>query len=79
MKSHKVRFWQIRRNNSSKQESWVVRWTVAGRERVGHAGAEGAGRQVPLAPDAGGRQGEAFDVDTGLPDSMAREVSTRTW
>ena len=24
-------------------------------------------------------RGEAFDVDTGLPDSMAREVSTRTW
>jgi hypothetical protein len=24
-------------------------------------------------------KGEAFDVDTGLPDSMAREASSRSW
>jgi hypothetical protein len=24
-------------------------------------------------------KGEAFDIETGLPDSMAREVSSVTW
>jgi len=46
---------------------------------VGHAGAEGAGGQVPLAPDAGGRQGGGVRRRYGLPDSMAREASVLTW
>jgi integrase len=79
MKSHKVRFWQIRRNNSSKQESWVVRWTVAGREKSTtlerKAQADRYRSRLMQAAD----RGEPFDIDTGLPDSMAREVSTRTW
>jgi hypothetical protein len=79
MKSHKVRFWEIRPNKSSKRESWVVRWTVAGREKSAtlerKAQADRYRSRLMQAAD----RGEAFDVDTGLPDSMAREVSTRTW
>jgi hypothetical protein len=33
MKSHKVRFWDIRPRKTAKGESWTVRWTVAGREK----------------------------------------------
>src|SRR6185437_10799520 len=79
MKSHKVRFWQIRPNKSSKQETWTVRWTVAGREKSAtlerRAQADRYRSRLMQAAD----RGEAFDVDTGLPDSMARETSVLTW
>lgn len=32
MKSHNVRFWEIRPRETAKGQSWTVRWTVAARE-----------------------------------------------
>jgi integrase len=79
MKSHNVRFWQIRPRNTAKGESWTVRWTVAGREKsvtlARKAQAERHRARLMQAAD----RGEAFDTDTGLPDSMARETSSVTW
>ncbi len=79
MKSHNVRFWEIRPRKTTKGESWTVRWTVAGREKSAtlarKAQAERHRSRLMQAAD----RGEAFDLDTGLPASMAREVSSVTW
>jgi hypothetical protein len=79
MKSHKVRFWEIRPRKTAKGDSWTVRWTVAGREKSStlarKAQAERFRSRLMQAAD----RGEAFDIDSGLPDSMAREASVLTW
>lgn len=79
MKSHDVRFWQIRPRKTAKGDSWTVRWTVAGREKsvtlARKAQAERHRARLMQAAD----RGEAFDTDSGLPDSMAREASVATW
>ena len=79
MKSHRVRFWEIRSNKTAKGASYTVRWTVAGREKSAtfarKAQAERHRSKLMQAAD----KGEAFDVDTGLPDSMAHEASSVTW
>jgi integrase len=79
MKSHNVRFWEIRPRKTARGESWTVRWTVAGREKSAtlarKAQAERHRSRLMQAAD----RGEAFDLDTGLPASMAREVSSVTW
>lgn len=79
MKSHEVRFWDIRPNKTAKGQSYTVRWTVGGREKsrtlARKAQAERYRSRLMQAAD----KGEAFDVDSGLPDSMAREISQRTW
>jgi len=79
MKSHDVRFWAIRRNKTAKGASYTVRWTVGGREKshtlAGRARAERYKARLLQAAD----KGEAFDVESGLPDSLAREVNRVTW
>jgi integrase len=79
VKSHNVRFWEIRPRQTAKGDSWTVRWTVADREKsvtlARKAQAERHRARLMQAAD----RGEAFDVDTGLPDSMAREASSVTW
>jgi integrase len=79
MKSHRVRFWETRPNKTAKGTSYTVRWTVAAREKSAtfarKAQADRYRSRLMQAAD----KGEAFDVDTGLPDSMAREVSSVTW
>ena len=79
MKSHNVRFWELRPRTTTKGDSWTVRWTVAGRAKsvtlARKAQAERHRARLMQAAD----RGEAFDTDTGLPDSMAREASSVTW
>ena len=79
MKSHDVRFWEIRPRKTAKGASWTVRWTVEGREKSAtlarKAQAERHRSRLMQAAD----KGEAFDVETGLPDSMTREASSVTW
>src|SRR5215510_4282272 len=79
MKSHRVHFWEIRANKTAKGASYTVRWTVARRERSStfarKAQAERHRSRLMQAAD----RGEAFDVETGLPDSMAYESSSVTW
>jgi hypothetical protein len=79
VKSHNVRFWEIRPRKTAKGSSWTVRWTVQGREKSAtlakKAQAERYRSKLMQAAD----RGDAFDVETGLPDSMVREVSSVTW
>jgi len=79
MKTHNVRFWEIRPRKTANGESWTVRWTVGGREKsITLARRAQADRHRARLMQAADR-GEAFDTETGLPDSMAREQSAVSW
>ena len=78
MQSYDVRIWSVRRRNS-KSAPFQVRWLVSGK-----------GYQEPFATktlaDArraklltAARDGEAFDIETGLPMSELRELNRTTW
>jgi integrase len=79
VKSHNVRFWDIRPRKLASGESWTVRWTVAGRQKSStfarKAQAERHRARLMQAAD----RGEPFDAETGLPDSITRETSRVTW
>jgi integrase len=79
MKSHNVRFWEIRPRKTAKGESWTVRWTVAGREKSVTLARKAQAQRYRSRLMQAADRGEPFDVATGLPDSMAREASSVTW
>ncbi|MFE2865512.1 tyrosine-type recombinase/integrase [Embleya sp. NPDC059259] len=72
-KTYKVRVWAVVRNQSSKKKpSFVVRWTVAGEPQSATFGTKGLvdrfrGRLIRATED-----GEAFDLESGLPESMQK-------
>jgi integrase len=76
MKTTKVTIWAIRRNNSSKKPSWVIRWKTADKAhsqtRSTKALAESFRSELLQAV----KRGEEFDIyETGLPDSMVEKES----
>lgn len=85
MKSQRFRIWAIKTNTAegdrSKRvkRSYTVRWVVAGREKsrtfVTRALADSFRSDLMQAAS----QGEGFDVDTGLPDSMTEAPAAVTW
>ncbi|POM25236.1 uroporphyrinogen-III synthase [Actinomadura rubteroloni] len=83
MKSNKVRVWEIRpnyttRNGKRSVRSYTVRWAVAGREHSETFQRKTqADRYKSRLVSAAER--EAFDVEAGLPDSMAWEKAATTW
>ncbi len=84
MKSHDVRFWEMRTNRVVKDGksvviSYTVRWMVAGREKSKNFTKKALATRHLGKLNQAADNGEAFDVDTGLPDSMARERSGLTW
>ncbi|MFI9553132.1 tyrosine-type recombinase/integrase [Nonomuraea endophytica] len=78
-RSYDVKFWKIKRNASSKKPSYVVRWTVDGKEcSKTFGGSEHAENFLSDLRQAA-RRGEWFDTDTGLPESMFKAKNARTW
>ncbi|WP_412519447.1 tyrosine-type recombinase/integrase [Actinomadura madurae] len=84
--SYKVKFWEIRPNKAGvrsskpgKVISYTVRWTVSGREksRTFEKSAQAKNFLSDLRQAA--KNGEAFDLDSGLPVSMLKAVTARTW
>jgi len=73
-----VRFWDVRRNKSSRSASYEVRWVVGGRQfsktRATKALAEGFLSDLRQAA----KRGEAFDTSEGLPASMRRAKHARS-
>ncbi|MEU9185392.1 site-specific integrase [Streptomyces sp. NPDC048484] len=78
MKSYNVRVWGIRRRNS-KTAPFQVRWTVASKVHQEPFATKtlADARRSQLVTAA--RDGEAFDVATGLPVSELRETTSPTW
>ena len=77
--SYDVRFWDIRVRAGKRRTRYAVRWVVAGREfhRSFTTKAHAESRLSELRTAA--RKGEAFDVETGLPVSEARQRNDRSW
>ena len=74
-----VRFWDVRRNKSSRSTSYEVRWVVGGRQfsktRATKALAESFLSELRQAA----KRGEAFDIGEGLPASMRRAKHAKSW
>ena len=74
-----VRFWDVRRNRSSRSTSYEVRWVVAGRQfsrtRATKALAESFLSELRQAA----KRGEAFDTSEGLPLSMRQAKHATSW
>ncbi|MEV4066284.1 tyrosine-type recombinase/integrase [Nonomuraea dietziae] len=70
--TYDVRFWEVRRNTSSKTPSYEARW------KVGHKPKSKTFRTKALAESflstlrEAARKGEGFDIATGLPVSMLK-------
>jgi hypothetical protein len=75
----RVRFWDVRRNRSSRSASYEVRWVVGGRQfsrtRATKALAESFLSELRQAA----RRGEAFDFGEGLPALMRDAKGARSW
>ncbi|XVQ86131.1 hypothetical protein ACQP2K_01485 [Microbispora siamensis] len=77
--SYDVKFWDIRRNASSKTPSYVVRWKVGGREKSKTLRTKALAESYLSELRQAARNGEAFDMVTGLPVSMLKAKNVVTW
>lgn len=86
MKSYEVKFWTIKPNRRTdpitgkkRVVSHTVRWTVAGGQKSktykNKAQAESSLSDLRQAA----KNGEAFDLDTGIPESMLAPDEARSW
>jgi hypothetical protein len=80
MKSYDVKFWAIRPGKAKTRRTYEIRWKVG---RTPHSSTLGNKAQADnFMSDLrqAARNGEAFDTDTGLPDSMITATSRgRSW
>lgn len=79
MKSTDVRFWDVRRNKSSKATSYEVRWVVVGRQRSRTRRTKALAENLLSDLRQAARNGEVFDTRTGLPESMLQAKQSVTW
>ncbi|MEV4076676.1 tyrosine-type recombinase/integrase [Nonomuraea fuscirosea] len=77
--SYSATFWEIRRNKSSKKPSYEVRWKVGGRAKSKSFGTKALADNWLSDLRQAAKRGEAFDVETGLPESMLKAKNARTW
>ncbi|MQY06491.1 tyrosine-type recombinase/integrase [Actinomadura macrotermitis] len=84
--SYKVKLWEVRSNKSvarpgkpSKVISYTVRWTVGGREKSQTFGKSAQAKNFLSDLRQAAKAGEAFDMDSGLPLSMLKAATARTW
>jgi integrase len=82
--SYDVKFWDLRPNKSTKPGearktiSYTVRWTVAGREKSKTLRTSAQAKNLLSDLRQAAKNGEAFDITTGLPSSMVKAKSART-
>ncbi|WP_329612590.1 hypothetical protein [Streptomyces brevispora] len=75
--SYNVRFWDIR-ERLDRRKPFMVRWTVDGREKSESFMTFGLADSRRSKLMTAARDGEAFDVHTGLPASELRAIKQRT-
>ncbi|MDP9863375.1 MULTISPECIES: tyrosine-type recombinase/integrase [Streptosporangium] len=76
--SYDVKFWEIRRNETSKTPSYVIRWKVGGRQKSKTLRTKALAENFLSDLRQAAKRGEAFDMETGLPLSMLQAKSART-
>jgi len=79
VKSTAVRFWDVRRNKSSKRISYEVRWVVAGRQKSRTRATKALADSLLSDLRQAARRGEAFDAESGLPESMLVRGAGASW
>lgn len=80
MKSRSVRIWEIRVNKGAgKKRTYSVRWVVAGREKARNFATRALADNFRSDLMQAANRGEAFDVDSGLPESMQPKPEAMTW
>ncbi|ONK11192.1 tyrosine-type recombinase/integrase [Streptomyces sp. MP131-18] len=79
MKSTDVRVWSIRHDTRSKKASYQVRWKVGGNTfpRTFRTKALADAFRAKLIRAM--REGEEFDTESGLPDSMIEKAPSLSW
>lgn len=84
--SYKVKFWELRPNKAGRRSSkpgkvisYTARWTVGGREKSRTFERSSQAKSFLSDLRQAAKDGEAFDVDTGLPVSMLKAATSRTW
>ena len=80
MRSRSVRVWDIKVNRGTgKQRSYTARWTVNGRERSKTFATKALASYFRSDLMQAMNDGEAFDLESGLPESMLEAKSATTW
>jgi integrase len=80
MKSYDVKFWAIRPGKAKTKRTYEVRWKVGNSPHSRTIGNKAQGDNFLSELRQAARQGEAFDTETGLPDSMMTRASReRSW
>ncbi|MEU8268221.1 tyrosine-type recombinase/integrase [Sphaerisporangium sp. NPDC049002] len=74
-----MKFWDVRRNKSSKTASYEVRWKVGGREKSKTFRTKALAESFLSDLRQAAKVGEAFDVESGLPVSLVKAKAARTW
>ncbi|MFI9556032.1 tyrosine-type recombinase/integrase [Nonomuraea endophytica] len=77
--SYDVKFWETRRNKSSKTASYEVRWLVAKREKSKSFRTKALAENFLSDLRQAAKRGEVFDIESGLPESMMRAKESRTF
>lgn len=79
MKTTDVRFWEVRKSQTKNVASWEIRWVVAGRVRSRSRRTKALAESFLADLRQAARQGESFDTENGLPDSMQPAETGLSW
>lgn len=77
-KSYDVRFWNITVKKGRKRP-YVLRWLVGGKVQTKPFTARELADSFKSELIQAARRGEAFDIETGLPESMIRAARSVSW
>jgi integrase len=79
VKSYRVKFWAIRPGKAKTKRTYEVRWKVGQTPHSRTLGNKAQAENFLSELRQAARAGEAFDVHTGLPDSMIAASASRSW
>jgi integrase len=77
--TYDVRVWATRIYPGQRGTTYTVRWAVAGRERTKSHQTRKLAESFRSSLLSAARQGLAFDVATGLPENVARQLNSVSW
>jgi len=77
--SFDVRIWAIRITKGAKKTTYTVRWVVGPKPHTKTFSTKALAESHRSDLVTAAARGEAFDIDSGLPLSMAREENSITW
>jgi hypothetical protein len=78
MRSFNVRFWDIR-VRKDRRKPYEVRWVVGAQKKSSSYVTRGLADNFRAKLMRAARKGEAFDTESGLPESMLKEQEAISW